>query len=109
MYDLPVAFNAKILANCDRLNPWTSRCDALENGGLGPMATKLVGIVLKNLAPTWYWTDQFISEIVFHNRLLKHKCRVMEPKSAMAFYIPFYAALAVGKYLWSNLSEEECD
>ncbi|KAK9983183.1 hypothetical protein SO802_032708 [Lithocarpus litseifolius] len=109
VYDLPAAFNAKILANCDRLNPWTSRCDALENGGLGPVASGLAGIVPENLAPAWYWTDQFVSEIVFHNRLLKHKCRVMEPESATAFYIPFYAGLAVGKYLWSNSSEEERD
>nr|POE73630.1 xyloglucan galactosyltransferase xlt2 [Quercus suber] len=33
----------------------------------------------------------------------------MEAESATAFYIPFYAGLAVGKYLWSNSSEEECD
>ena len=109
MYDLPAEFNAKILANCDRLNPWTSCYDALENGGLGSVATRLVEIVPKNLAPAWYWMDQFISEIIFHNRLLKHKCRVMELESATAFYIPFYVGLAVGKYLWSNSSEEERD
>ena len=73
------------------------------------MATRLAEIVLENLAPTWYWTDQFVSKIVFQNRLLKYKCRVMELKSATAFNIPFYAGLTVGKYLWSNSSEEECD
>ena len=109
MYNLPATFNAKILANCNWLNPWTSCCNALENDGLGPVATGLVGIMLKNLALAWYWMDQFISEIVFHNQLLKHKCRVMEPESATAFYIPFYAGLAMGKYLWSNSSEEKHD
>ena len=73
------------------------------------MAIGLAEIVPENLAPAWYWTDQFVLEIVFHNRLLKHKCRVMEPKSATVFNIPFYAGLVVGKYLWSNSSEEECD
>ena len=73
------------------------------------MATGLAEIMLENLAPAWCWTDQFISEIVFHNRLLKHKCWVMELKSATVFNIPFYARLTVGKYLWSNSSEEECD
>ena len=109
MYNLPATFNAKILANCDRLNSWTSCWDTLENGGLGSVAIGLGGIVPENLAPAWYWTDQFISEIVFHNQLLKHKCQVIELKSAMAFYILFYAGLMVGKYLWSNSSKEEHD
>ena len=73
------------------------------------MATGLVGIVWENLAPAWYWMDQFVLEIIFHNRLLKHKCWIMESELAMAFYIPFYARLAVGKHLWLNLSKEERD
>jgi hypothetical protein len=90
IYDLPKTFNSEILAKCDRLNPWSSRCDALANGGLGPIATGLSGIVPENLVPAWYWTDQFVSEIVFHNRMLNHKCRVLEPESATAFYIPSF-------------------
>ena len=82
MYDLPATFNAKILANYDGLNPWTSRCDSLENGGLGLVATGLARIMLENLAPTWYWTNQFVLEIIFHNGLLKHKCWIMESKSS---------------------------
>ncbi|MBA0692878.1 hypothetical protein Goari_010404 [Gossypium aridum] len=39
-------------------------------------------------------------EIIYHNRILNYKCRTMEPDSATAFYIPFYAGLAVGKYLF---------
>ena len=50
VYDLPETFNSEILAKCDRLNPWSSRCDALANGGLGPIATGLSGIVPENLA-----------------------------------------------------------
>ncbi|XP_059450563.1 xyloglucan galactosyltransferase XLT2-like [Corylus avellana] len=109
VYQLPAAFNSEILANCDDLNPWSSRCDALANDGFGRSATGLAGIVPEGLVPAWYWTDQFVSEIVFHNRLLKHKCRVLEPESATAFYIPFYAGLAVGKHLWSNSSARERD
>ncbi|XP_004496651.1 xyloglucan galactosyltransferase XLT2 [Cicer arietinum] len=102
VYDLPKFFNQEILDNCDNLNPWSSRCDALSNDGFGESATGLDGIIPENLLPAWYWTDQFVSEIIFHNRILNHKCRTMEPESATAFYIPFYAGLAVGKYLWMN-------
>ncbi|KAM6587549.1 hypothetical protein CsatA_010154 [Cannabis sativa] len=104
VYDLPGALNREILAGCDNLNPWSSRCDALSNQGFGQRATALSGLVPENLVPAWYWTDQFVSEVVFHNRIMNHKCRVMEPESATAFYIPFYVGLAVGKYLWSNTS-----
>uniref|UniRef100_A0A803PKR2 Exostosin GT47 domain-containing protein n=1 Tax=Cannabis sativa TaxID=3483 RepID=A0A803PKR2_CANSA len=97
-------FEQEILASCDNLNPWSSRCDALSNQGFGQRATALSGLVPENLVPAWYWTDQFVSEVIFHNRIMNHKCRVMEPESATAFYIPFYVGLAVGKYLWSNTS-----
>ncbi|KAJ7975595.1 Xyloglucan galactosyltransferase [Quillaja saponaria] len=109
VYDLPKTFNQEILDNCDNLNPWSSRCDALSNDGFGQQATGLAGLVPEELIPAWYWTDQFVSEVIFHNRILNHKCRVLEPESATAFYIPFYAGLAVGKYLWSNGSAKERD
>ncbi|XP_057733149.1 xyloglucan galactosyltransferase XLT2 [Arachis stenosperma] len=114
VYDLPRTFNKEILENCDNLNPWSSRCVALANDGLGQSAAGLAGIVPEDLLPAWYWTDQFVSEIIFHRRMLHHKCRVTEPELATAFYIPFYAGLAVGKYLWSNTStakdrDHHCD
>lgn len=109
VYDLPSTFNTELIQNCDELNPWSSRCDALANNGFGQPATGFSGIVPENLVPAWYWTDQFVSEIVFHNRILKHKCRTTEPNNATAFYIPFYAGLAVGRYLWFNYTAKDRD
>ncbi|XP_027367879.1 xyloglucan galactosyltransferase XLT2 [Abrus precatorius] len=109
VYDLPATFNREILQNCDNLNPWSSRCDALSNDGFGRSATVVAGIVPEDLLPAWHWTDQFVSEIIFHNRIMNHKCRVTEPESATAFYIPFYAGLAVGQYLWFNSTAEDRD
>uniref|UniRef100_A0A368UHM5 Exostosin GT47 domain-containing protein n=1 Tax=Glycine max TaxID=3847 RepID=A0A368UHM5_SOYBN len=97
VYDLPQTFNNEILLHCDNLNPWSSRCDALSNDAFGRSAAALAGIVPEDLLPAWHWTDQFVTEIIFHNRLINHKCRVMEPESATAFYMPFYAGLA---YEW---------
>ncbi|KAK3022192.1 hypothetical protein RJ639_047014 [Escallonia herrerae] len=110
VYELPPVFNAGLLEKCDDLNPWTSRCDALSNNGLGKRATRLDGVVPGNLTHTWYWTDQFSLEIIYHNRMINYRCRTMEPNSATAFYIPFYAGLAVGKYLWtSNYTAKDRD
>lgn len=102
VYDLPAEFNTEIYNNCDKLSPWGSRCEALSNGGFGRKATGVERIIPGNLSNAWYWTDQFVSEIIFHNRLLHHRCRTKEAESAAAYYIPFYAGLAVGKYLWSS-------
>ncbi|GMH09072.1 hypothetical protein Nepgr_010912 [Nepenthes gracilis] len=109
VYDLPPMFNIETYRNCDKLNPWQSRCEALSNGGYGRQAAELSGVVPRNLVHAWYWTNQFASEIIFHHRILHHKCRTEEPDSAAAFYIPFYAGFAVEKYLWSETSAKERD
>lgn len=109
VYELPEEFNAGLIQDCHRLSPWSSRCDALSNEGFGRPATNLAGIVPDSLVPAWYWTDQFVSEILYHNRMVRHRCRTREAESAAAFYIPFYAGLAVGKYLWSESSPRDRD
>ncbi|KDP22371.1 hypothetical protein JCGZ_26202 [Jatropha curcas] len=109
VYDLPSMFNQDLLTNCHDLNPWSSSCEAISNGGLGKRDEELEEFLPESLAPAWRRTDQFTLEVIFHNRVLNHQCRTLEPDSATAFYIPFYAGLAVGRYLWANSSAEERD
>ncbi|GAV61855.1 Exostosin domain-containing protein, partial [Cephalotus follicularis] len=112
VYHLPSIFNIELLQNCNGLDPWRSYCEAISYHGLGPIATPngLAGIVPDSLAPAWHLTDQFALEVTFHARALHHKCRTVDPESATAFYIPFYAGLAVNKYLWGgNCSSQERD
>ncbi|KAJ8626506.1 hypothetical protein MRB53_019813 [Persea americana] len=109
VYDLPSVFNKDLSDDCEGLNPWNSRCDALSNDGFGLPAADLDGIVPENLMPAWFSTDQFTAEIIYHNRMLSHPCRTLDPNSATAFYVPFYGGLAVGKFLWSNYNSEDRD
>ncbi|XP_073119888.1 xyloglucan galactosyltransferase XLT2-like [Henckelia pumila] len=109
VYELPAMFNKELLDNCHELNPWHSRCGSISNVGLGPRAVGLSRVVPENLAPAWYWSDMFAAEVIYHDRILKHKCRTREPESATAFYVPFYAGLAVGKYFYSNNTSKERD
>ncbi|XP_057491730.1 xyloglucan galactosyltransferase XLT2-like [Actinidia eriantha] len=109
VYNLPTRFNRDLVDTCNDSDPWHWRCGAVSNDGFGPRATELAGIVPESLSPAWYWTNQFASEILYHNRLLNYKCRTLEPESATAFYMPFYAGLAVGKYLWQNQSMRDRD
>ncbi|KAG8381446.1 hypothetical protein BUALT_Bualt06G0122800 [Buddleja alternifolia] len=67
-------------------------------------------IVPEHVAGTWYWTDQFSLELIYHNRMLNYNCRTLEPESATAYYIPFYTGLAVEKSLFTaNSTPEERD
>ncbi|KAL3645252.1 hypothetical protein CASFOL_010432 [Castilleja foliolosa] len=110
VYDLPSIFNTEIAKNCDNLNPWLSRCDALSNSGFGKRADEISRILPENLTSSWFWTDQFSLELIFHNRMLNYRCRTLEPQSAAAFYIPLYTGLAVEKYLFTgNSTTEERD
>ncbi|XP_059643237.1 xyloglucan galactosyltransferase XLT2-like [Cornus florida] len=112
VYDLPAMFNKELTDNCNDSDPYNWRCQAVSNDGFGRRATELAGILPENLAPAWYKTNQFSSEILFHNRMLSHKCRTLDPESATAFYIPFYAGLAVGKYLWiqnHTMRDRDCE
>ncbi|CAK9168925.1 unnamed protein product [Ilex paraguariensis] len=102
VYDLPPMFNKDLLASCDDLDPWNWQCGIISNDGYGRRATEFAGILPGNLATTSYRTNQFSSEVIFHYRLLNYKCTTLDPESATAFYIPFYAGLAVGKNLWRN-------
>ncbi|KAK6926343.1 Exostosin, GT47 domain [Dillenia turbinata] len=109
VYNLPPEFNLKLIENCANLVPGKSLCDGVLNGGIGPEATGLEGVVPEDLAPAWYFTDQFTSEVIFHNRAMNHRCRTLDPEWASAFYIPFYARFALEKYLWVDSSATDRD
>ncbi|KAL1536500.1 xyloglucan galactosyltransferase XLT2-like [Salvia divinorum] len=109
VYNLPAKFNQDLLDHCANLDPWHSRCKAVTNHGLGPMAAGLSNVVPENLSPAWYWTDMFAGEVLYHSRMLRHACRTTESETATAFYIPFYAGLAVGRYLFTNYSAQDRD
>ncbi|XP_027152689.1 xyloglucan galactosyltransferase XLT2-like [Coffea eugenioides] len=106
VYDLPPSFNKKLLDNCRAIDPQNSLCDALSNDGFGPKATDLQGIIPEDLTPAWYATSMFAGEVIYHTRISNYKCRTYDPDSAAAFYIPFYAGLAIAKYLYANRSTE---
>lgn len=110
MYDLPAMFNNDLLTDCDKLDPRTSKCDAVSNNGYGPRAlAELSRVVPEKVAPAWYWTDHYMGEIIYHNRMLDYKCRTMKPESATSFYIPFYVGLAVGKHVSRNHTARDWD
>ncbi|KAL6651240.1 hypothetical protein ACP70R_010165 [Stipagrostis hirtigluma subsp. patula] len=112
VYDLPAVFNEELLGLCHALAPWYSLCPYLANDGLGLPAegTNLSSLLPRELLGSWYASDQFALEHIVHRRLLSHRCRTADPARAAAFFVPFYAGLAVGRHLWAaNATDADRD
>ncbi|KAK7273140.1 hypothetical protein RIF29_14186 [Crotalaria pallida] len=99
VYDLPSMFNKDLLKDCHSLVKWMDMCPYLSNLGLG---TKVIEKSKSNvlLKDSWYATNQFSLEVIFHNIMKHYKCLTNYSSLASAVYVPYYAGLDVGKYLW---------
>ncbi|RDX97838.1 Xyloglucan galactosyltransferase MUR3, partial [Mucuna pruriens] len=103
VYDLPSRFNEDLLKGCHSLMKWTDMCPSLSNLGLGPkVIEKSKEKVL--LKESWYATDQFSLEVIFHNTMKHYKCLTNDSSLASAVYVPYYAGLDVGRYLWGGFN-----
>ncbi|KDP37898.1 hypothetical protein JCGZ_05780 [Jatropha curcas] len=71
-------------------------CPYLANSGFG------VHVTDKNLGlqDSWYATNQFLLEVIFRTRMEKYDCLTNDSSSASAIFVPYYAGLDVGRYLW---------
>lgn len=100
VHDLPKRFNEDLLKNCHTLSKWTNMCPYVSNLGLGPkvIIDKSKRRVLSE--KSWYATNQFTLEIIFHNTMKHYKCLTNDSSLASAVYVPYYAGLDVGQYLW---------
>ncbi|KAF3456715.1 hypothetical protein FNV43_RR01369 [Rhamnella rubrinervis] len=103
VYDLPSQFNVDLVKKCHGLIKWIDMCPYLSNEGFG---TKLEvdnnskSVLMEN---GWFLTSQFSLEVIFHNRMNKYRCLTNDSSMASAIFVPYYAGLDVGQYLW-NLS-----
>nr|GMC70599.1 xyloglucan galactosyltransferase XLT2-like [Ipomoea batatas] len=105
VYEAPRMFNYELVENCNELDPWKATgCKVVANGGFGLPAKGLESVVPENLLPAWYWTDMYSAELIYHERMLNHQCRTMDPEEATGFFIPFYAGIAVGKFLFTEFN-----
>ncbi|XP_048552514.1 xyloglucan galactosyltransferase KATAMARI1 homolog [Triticum urartu] len=100
MYDMPPRFNVDLLRDCGkgRLHPWLDMCPYVANDGMGqPLADD--GGVFPGRG--WYSTDQFMLDLIFHARMKRYECLTKDPSLAAAVFVPFYAGLESGRYLYN--------
>ncbi|CAK9146946.1 unnamed protein product [Ilex paraguariensis] len=89
---LPPQFNVDPLSNCSEYPIFDNFCPYVSNHGLGQKT--------HNKSHSWYRTDPFMLELVFHRRMLEYPCLTFDPNSANAIYIPYYAGIDSLRYLY---------
>ncbi|XP_040385568.1 xyloglucan galactosyltransferase KATAMARI1 homolog [Oryza brachyantha] len=97
VHELPSRFNSDLLRDCRSLSEWTDMCRHVANAGIGPRLTRTGGVLP---ATGWYDTNQFTLEVIFHARMKRYGCLTADVSRAAAVYVPYYAGLDVGRYLW---------
>lgn len=122
MYDLPEKYNQEFLDNCATIHRSVNMCDAFSHGGVGWPANRTSPYAniteevqstqaeWKPLPPegTWYETDQFSLEIIFHSKMKNYPCLTTNPYQATLFYIPFYPGLSVFRSIYEkNFTERD--
>ncbi|KAL5852065.1 hypothetical protein ACOSQ3_007183 [Xanthoceras sorbifolium] len=77
-------------------------CPYMENYGLGPQVENPGGVLLND---SWFSTNQFSLEVIFGNKMKQYECLTNDSSIASAIYVPYYAGLDIGRYLWDyNIS-----
>ncbi|KAJ4723093.1 putative Xyloglucan galactosyltransferase KATAMARI1 [Melia azedarach] len=102
VHDLPSRFNEEVLKNCRLLNRKTDKfdmCMFIMNSGFGPEVENSSG-VLSNTS--WFNTNQFLLEVIFHNRMKNYECLTNDSSLASAVFVPFYTGLDLRRHLWSS-------
>uniref|UniRef100_A0ACD5TMI1 Uncharacterized protein n=1 Tax=Avena sativa TaxID=4498 RepID=A0ACD5TMI1_AVESA len=99
MYDMPARFNDDLIRDCGNLHPWLDMCPYSANDGMGmPLGDE--GGVFPGRG--WYSTDQFMLDLVFHSRMKRYECLTNDSSLAAAVFVPFYAGLESGRYLYNH-------
>ncbi|XP_061369184.1 probable xyloglucan galactosyltransferase GT14 [Gastrolobium bilobum] len=104
--EIPSRFNYYLLENCQSLTRGTDKhnmCPYMKNLGFGPEIGDSQGVLTNK--SSWYATNQFLLEVIFHNRVKNYECLTNDSSLASAIFVPFYAGLDVSRVLWvSNLT-----
>ena len=74
-------------------------CPYMENLGIGPAVENSGGVLLDG---SWFETNQFLLEVIFHNKMKRYECLTNDSSLASAVYVPYYAGLDISQFLWSS-------
>ncbi|KAE8688420.1 hypothetical protein F3Y22_tig00110987pilonHSYRG00360 [Hibiscus syriacus] len=80
-------------------------CPYLDNLSFGPEIENPEDVLMNN---SWFLTNQFLLEVIFHNRMKRYECLTNDSSIASAVFVPFYVGLDMSLYLWGfNITERD--
>eukprot|EP01018_Ginkgo_biloba_P037609 Gb_07528 [translate_table: standard] len=94
MHELPPEFNTLSLNQCEAYDSWVNFCPHDKNWGFGEKTHRR--------SKSWYRTDAFMVEIIFHKRMMHYPCLTFSAEEADLVYIPYYSGLDALRYLYGN-------
>ncbi|KAM7252928.1 hypothetical protein ACFE04_008735 [Oxalis oulophora] len=102
IHNLPTRFNVDLLNNCDHKLPKMAHkfdlCSHKLNNGFG---RQIENSSLHDFSTnSWYETNQFLLEVIFHNRMKNYECLTNDSSVASAIFVPYYAGIDLRRYLW---------
>ncbi|KAL8141422.1 hypothetical protein V2J09_007443 [Rumex salicifolius] len=104
---LPRKYHVDLLRDCNSLDLWMDMCQYVKNSGMGPPLSDLDRAVFSESG--WFATNQFLLEVIFHNRMKQYDCLTNDSAQATAVFVPFYAGLDVARHLWNSDSRVRDD
>ncbi|XP_021746901.1 xyloglucan galactosyltransferase MUR3-like [Chenopodium quinoa] len=102
VHTLPRRFNVDLLRDCKSLDLWMDMCEYVRNSGLGPELPNSDHVFSEH---GWFATNQFLLEVIFHNRMKQYDCLTNDSSIASAIFVPFYTGLDVARHLWNTDSD----
>ncbi|CAH2059845.1 unnamed protein product [Thlaspi arvense] len=102
IHNLPSRFNIDILDDCESISrpkDKISMCKYVENFGFGPLIGEFSGDGVSQYSPSWYATNQFMLEVIFHEKMKRYECLTRNSSLASAIYVPYYAGLDFRRHL----------
>ncbi|XP_074296755.1 xyloglucan galactosyltransferase KATAMARI1 homolog [Silene latifolia] len=99
IHTLPRRFNLDLLRDCKSLDLWMDMCQYVRNFGLGLSLPNSDRVFSEH---GWFATNQFLLEVIFHNRMKQYDCLTTDSSKASAIFVPFYTGLDVARHLWNT-------
>jgi hypothetical protein len=86
----------------ERSSDWQVQLDEREGSYGGTSSDgQFLTLDTPDINCSWFRTNQFSLEVLFHHRLRTHPCWVGDPSDAQLFFVPFYTGLEI-KRTWAN-------
>ncbi|CAH2059749.1 unnamed protein product [Thlaspi arvense] len=107
IHNLPSRFNDDLIENCEAYIELRNKCKYLVNSGFGPRISEddhnHTTRVLTTETDPWYYTNQFMLEVIFREKMKHYECLTNDSSLSSAVFVPFYAGFDVRRFWGYNV------